>query len=437
MLRNMSVLRVFSAMAIGLAVAGFPGLGYAASPFPLSLPPAGLGSVVLVNQDGGNEVLSVNFAGTTYTVAPQGSSSPNQVEFNIPPGTYSYAASVAGIGSVSGSVTIPQGHVISMAFIDNTADLANGDQNADDQPVVTQQVVSTNNDDESAESDNDNDHDHENGEGESKSLQAEESELHQEVSESQETAANEAAEHDTVAKNDDGIQVDPAKIAKPLTTNTGKTTTTNTLNTGKLQNLTTNAGKTTTTNTLDLGKGKNLTTNTGKVTNNMFNPGKGKNVTTNAGKTITVPFNPGKVTNFSTNVGKPNSNTFNPGKITNFNTNVGKPNFTTNTTNHSNTNSSTTTACAPGSPIFPACSNGNNGHNQTKGGKSGKKGDFLTINYTPADSGATLTVANDGGKHDSDDDNESSEQTVTTVVTPAFDNDELIVTITDITAQAQ
>src|SRR5512135_2732804 len=141
MLKNLLLLRVVSAMAIVLAVASLPSRTLADS--SLSLPPAGMGSVVLMNQDTGtNEVLSVNFGGSPFTVAPQGSTMSNQVEFNIAPGTYSYTASVAGIGTVNGTVTVPAGRVISLAFVDNTADLANADQNGDDQPTIVQQVVS-------------------------------------------------------------------------------------------------------------------------------------------------------------------------------------------------------------------------------------------------------------------------------------------------------
>ncbi len=364
--RSTLLLRVVSAMAIALAIAGAPGLSHAASTF--SLPPAGLGSVALVNQDtGANEVLTVNFAGTTYSVAPQGNAS-NQVEFNIAPGTYSYTASVAGIGNVNGTVTVPLGHVISLAFVDNAADMANADQNGDDQTVVVQQVVNNNED----ENNEDNDNDHENNEGESNKLQSKENSAHQEVSESNESAEAEGAEHDSSVKNDDGVTttvVDPPK-----------------------------------------GKGKVVTNNATNVTTTVVDPPKGKGkVVTNNVKPLVVPFNAGKVTT-SGGGDKPSG---------------GK-------TNDSNLN-----VCAPGSPLFPVCAGGSSGHSK------GKKGDLLTISFTPTDNSTPVVVANDGSKHDKDSDdednesNEGNETSIVNVTQPAVDNDELLVTITDVTSQAQ
>jgi hypothetical protein len=361
MLKRNLVLRLVSAMAIALAIASFPGLGYAAS--PLSLPPAGMGSIVLVNMDGGNEILSVNFAGTMFSVPPQGSSSPNQVEFNLPPGTYSYTASVAGVGSVTNTINVVGGRVISLAFSDNLADLANGDQNGDDQSVTTQQIVAADNDNESAESDENN-----------------------------ESQTEQSNENSRVSNN----------------FNAGKFNG-NTFNNGKGNNLPFNAGKTNG-NTFNNGKGNNLPFNAGQTNGNTFNNSKGNN----------LPFNAGK-TNGNTNSGKGNNSTFNAGK-TNGNTNSGKGNNSTFNTCNGNT-------------FNPAC-NFSGG-----GGNNGKRSDILTVSYTPNVSGPMLNVANDGGHGSSDGDengdNEGSEQTVTTVTTPAFDNDELLVTVTDVTALAQ
>ncbi len=364
MLRNTLFLRVVSALAIGLAIAGAPGLSHAASPF--SLPAAGMGSAVLINQDtGANEMLTVNFAGTSYSVAPQGSTSPNQVEFNIPPGTYSYTASVVGIGSVNGSVTIPQGHVISLAFVDNSADLANGDQNGDDQATVVQQVVSNSESEDENSENEDKDNDGENGEDEG-------------------------------GKSAEGAGQQELSKIKPLVKDAVK---------DKIQSIVT-----------DAAKNKDLTTDPSQVKSIVTDAAKNKikSLVTDAakGKITTLPFNPGKISNFVAGGNKPNTST--------------------NTTNHVTTNN----ACAPGSPLFPACAGG-----KGSSGKSGKKGDLLTISFTPADNGATNTVAADEGKnknHNDDDSDEGSETTtVTNVTQPAVDNDELIVTVTDVTSPAQ
>jgi len=98
-----------------------------------------MGSIVLINLDNGSETLTVNVGGTTYTVAPQGGSGSSQVEFNLAPGSYNYTASVPGISGINNSFTVTAGKVTSLSFQDNTADIQNGDQDADD--IATTQLV--------------------------------------------------------------------------------------------------------------------------------------------------------------------------------------------------------------------------------------------------------------------------------------------------------
>ena len=140
MLKRNLILRLVSALAAASAIGLLPAFTYAAgSSAAITKPPAGMGSVVLINQDGGSETLSVNLGGTTYTVAPQGGSGSNQVEFNLAPGSYTYSASVPGISAINKSVDVVAGKVTSLSFQDNTADIQNGDQDADD--VAQTQLV--------------------------------------------------------------------------------------------------------------------------------------------------------------------------------------------------------------------------------------------------------------------------------------------------------
>jgi hypothetical protein len=143
MLKRNLVLRLVSALAAASAAGLLPSAIYAAGPSAaITRPSAGMASVVLINQDTGKgETLTVTFNSTPYTIAPQGGSSPNQVEFTLAPGSYDFTASVPGITPVSHSIYVAAGKVTSLSFQDNTADLQNADQDADD-AASTQQIVS-------------------------------------------------------------------------------------------------------------------------------------------------------------------------------------------------------------------------------------------------------------------------------------------------------
>ena len=134
MLRKNLFLRFVSTLAVASATGILPAMAYAAGPSAaIAKPPAGMGSIVLINMDSASgETLTVNVGGTSYTVAPQGGSSPNQVEFNLAPGSYNYTASVPGISAINNSFAVTAGKVTSLSFQDNTADIQNGDQDSDD-----------------------------------------------------------------------------------------------------------------------------------------------------------------------------------------------------------------------------------------------------------------------------------------------------------------
>ena len=140
MLRRNLFLRFVSALAVASAIGLLPAFTYAAGPSAaIAKPPAGMGSVVLINQESGNETLTVNVGGTPYTVAPQGGSGSSQVEFNLAPGSYSYSASAPGIAAINASFTVTAGKVTGLTFQPNPSDDMNGAQDADD--VATTQLV--------------------------------------------------------------------------------------------------------------------------------------------------------------------------------------------------------------------------------------------------------------------------------------------------------
>ncbi len=143
MLKRNLVLRLVSALAIASAVGLLPAVTYAAgSSAAITKPPAGMGSVVLINQESGNEALTVNLNGNSYTVPAQGGSSASQVEFNLAPGSYTYNASAPGIAPINESVNVTAGKVTSLTFQPNSADDLNGAQDADD--AAQTQLVTVN-----------------------------------------------------------------------------------------------------------------------------------------------------------------------------------------------------------------------------------------------------------------------------------------------------
>ncbi len=143
MLKRNLVLRLVSTLAIASAVGLLPAVTYAAgSSAAITKPPAGMGSIVLINQESGNEALTVNLNGTSYAVPAQGGSSASQVEFNLAPGSYTYTASAPGIASVNENVTVTAGKVTSLTFQPNSADDLNGAQDADD--AAQTQLVTVN-----------------------------------------------------------------------------------------------------------------------------------------------------------------------------------------------------------------------------------------------------------------------------------------------------
>ncbi len=73
--------------------------------------PAGMGSLAWINYN--LDSLTVDLAGTVYTVPPQTGPIPGRLQINVAPGAYSFTASVP-YGAVSGQVNVTAGQVIGM-----------------------------------------------------------------------------------------------------------------------------------------------------------------------------------------------------------------------------------------------------------------------------------------------------------------------------------
>ncbi len=161
MSRKHILLKFASVAVIGLMTAGSPALIHAAG--SITLPPSGMGSIVLINYDGGSEELDVNFAGTMYKVAPETNGTPSQVEINLAPGSYNYTASVAGNHTtINNTINVVAGKVTSLGFVDNLPDIKNGDENNDDESVNSESAKSGDTDakaDKASKVDKDSDND--------------------------------------------------------------------------------------------------------------------------------------------------------------------------------------------------------------------------------------------------------------------------------------
>ncbi len=155
------LLKFASFAAVGLMIAGSPALIHAAG--STTMPPTGMGSVVLINYDGGSEELDVNFAGTMYKVPPETNGTPSQLEINLAPGSYNYTASVAGNHTtINNTINVVAGKVTGLGFVDNLPDIQNGDENSDDESVHSENAKSGDTDaqaDKESKVDKDNDND--------------------------------------------------------------------------------------------------------------------------------------------------------------------------------------------------------------------------------------------------------------------------------------
>ncbi len=158
MLNKNLVLKVTSLLAVGLMLVGAPAMVSAKGPESkedskdnssaifgtgntgaLALPASGMGSVELINYDGGSSQLTVDFNGINYVIPPStqgGTGVWNHVEFSLAPGTYNYTASVTGNDSIlNNTIVVQAGKVASLGFYDNP-ELAKGKDEDEDTKEV-------------------------------------------------------------------------------------------------------------------------------------------------------------------------------------------------------------------------------------------------------------------------------------------------------------
>jgi len=156
MLNKNLLLKVSSLLVIGAMLAGSPALALAKGPKTtehevtgnyavigsgnsgaLAMPAPGQASVDLINYFGAGGELTVDFAGITYKVPASlngGNQQWNHLQFNLPPGTYNYTASVTGNDTViNNTITVEAGKVASLGFYANLADTLHERDN-DDSP---------------------------------------------------------------------------------------------------------------------------------------------------------------------------------------------------------------------------------------------------------------------------------------------------------------
>jgi hypothetical protein len=135
--RNL-LLKIGSLMIAGSVLAVSPSIMYAhhpekdSAPIPFSQlpaattiarPPAGMGSIVWTNYNGGSFELDVDLGGMRFMVPPEANNAPSRVEINLAPGTYTYTASVAGMNDITRSVDVEAGKVIGLSFYSGSPDL--------------------------------------------------------------------------------------------------------------------------------------------------------------------------------------------------------------------------------------------------------------------------------------------------------------------------
>jgi len=133
MLNKNLLLKVSSLLVMGAMLVGTPALALAHSPKkgdevnesvvlgygnagPLTAAAPGMASVVMINYFGSGEALFVELGGKRYEIPAQSSASANHAQIQLAPGTYSFSASVPGIGDVTRSVDVTAGSVTGLNF---------------------------------------------------------------------------------------------------------------------------------------------------------------------------------------------------------------------------------------------------------------------------------------------------------------------------------
>ncbi len=95
-------------------------------------PQAGMGSIVWTNFMGGGNELDVDLGGRIYKIAPETNAIPSRLQTTLAPGTYTFTASIADIGSVNRTVEVKAGQVIGLDFYGKADIPSHGQGNNED-----------------------------------------------------------------------------------------------------------------------------------------------------------------------------------------------------------------------------------------------------------------------------------------------------------------
>ena len=122
-------------MFITLLLVGLPASLYAAGndTWQPSLPPAGQGSVVWTNHFGQGWELFVDLEGSLYKIPEKSNDIPGRLQLDLAPGTYTYTASVPGVGAATQTVEVKPGRVINLSLAGRVEIKENNHRNDDDE----------------------------------------------------------------------------------------------------------------------------------------------------------------------------------------------------------------------------------------------------------------------------------------------------------------
>src|SRR5262245_48658464 len=134
---------------ITLLLVGLPASLYAAGndTWQPTLPAAGKGSVVWTNHFGQGWEFFLDLEGSLYKIPEKSNDIPGRLQLDLAPGTYTYTASVPGVGSATQIVEVKPGRVINLSFAGRVEIKENNHRNDDDEekfavePLTYDQVL--------------------------------------------------------------------------------------------------------------------------------------------------------------------------------------------------------------------------------------------------------------------------------------------------------
>jgi hypothetical protein len=139
MLTRNLLIKFVAVVFVALMLAGLPAsISAADDTWRPTLPPAGMGSVVLTNHFGQGREVILDLEGTLYKIPAKANDIPGRLQLNLAPDTYTYTASVAAVGAANRTVDVVAGQVINLSFVGHVevkADNHRSKIEAEDQPA--------------------------------------------------------------------------------------------------------------------------------------------------------------------------------------------------------------------------------------------------------------------------------------------------------------